>query len=110
MANAQLRDWEPGDGLRCYLAKRSPVPCGPPVKTAVSVESSGPRSPNKTVRRPMCSHHASARVAGTTLGAVRAEAERMAYQRLAHEHWDEFQALVSGYQETLLARIDEVES
>jgi hypothetical protein len=91
---AELRDWEPGDGLTCSYAKRAPagLPCGRPVKTAVSVEDGGPRRADRKIRRPLCEHHARGRMADRlTPGVARSQAERAAFERLAHEHWEDFQ-------------------
>jgi hypothetical protein len=90
-----LEDWQPGDGLVCSYAKRSPVPCGRPVKTAVSEEDGGPRRARRIMRRPLCQHHAKGRISGVSTSVIRAQAETNAWQRLAHEHWEEWQGYLA---------------
>lgn len=92
-----IRDWEPGDGLVCHFNSRSPIPCGKPVKTAVltftTVFGNGTRE--RVVRQALCLHHATGRTTGETPGKIRAKATQLAHQRLAHEHWDEFQGYIA---------------
>ena len=99
--SAELRDWQPGDGLVCSYSKRSPIPCGRPVKTAVSTESQGPQRGNRIMRRPLCELHAAGRMGGMSPGQLRMQAERNAYQWLAHKHWSEF----TEYVEQEIARL-----
>lgn len=87
----ELRDWQPGDGLRCVFATRAPrgIPCGPPVKTRVVEIYPRPGSRQKTaVRRALCSNHIQL---GGTPSKLRAQADRIARERLLHAHWDEYE-------------------
>lgn len=91
MADDILREWRPGDGLRCTYHTRAPqgIPCGPPIKTWVSTQVSVRRSGRTTVARPVCANHTER---GASMPSkMRAEADRIARERLIHAHWGEYE-------------------
>lgn len=86
----ETRDWAPGDGLSCGHSAKAPVemPCGRPVKTNVRQQSTRPGGPTRTVVTPLCSNHS---MVGMAPGALMTQARREAHEKLAADHWDEFQ-------------------
>jgi hypothetical protein len=100
--DGMLRDWQPGDGLRCRYATGAPpeLPCGPPVKTQVRVRSAGPGRGDVEQRSPLCVNHARF---GNSPGNVMAQARREATERLVAKHWDEY----SGYLTEAIARLSQ---
>jgi hypothetical protein len=84
-----LRSWVPGDGLTCAFAKRAPreTPCGKPVAVAVTedVREFGKKT---KFRRVVCVNH----IPGLPRpGELSLEARKAAAERLAVEHWDDYQ-------------------
>ena len=86
----ETRDWRPGDGLNCGHAAKAPteMPCGRPVKTNVRQQSTRPGGPMRTVVTPLCQNHA---MDGITPSLLVTKARHEAFERLAADHWDEFQ-------------------
>lgn len=86
----ETRDWQPGDGMACgHIVRAAPeMPCGRPVKTNVREQASRPNGPTHTIVTPLCSNHA---MRGTTPGALLIKARKQAFEKLAADHWDEFQ-------------------
>lgn len=99
-----VRDWQPGDGLRCSASSRSPVACGQPVKTQEKVVTGVNQSP-RVVRRPLCALHAAVDLADTSVGQLRADAEKAAHQRLASENWAEFQRYTQEFLDAAVATV-----
>jgi hypothetical protein len=96
-----IRAWNPGDGLTCSWAKSAKTtPCGPPVAVTVTESrercwrdwcKGGCASCNKAVRRTVCQNH----IPGLyNSGEVNAEARKAATERLAVEHWEDFQRYI----------------
>lgn len=95
-----IRAWRPGDGLMCSFAPRASVdrPCGRPV--AVRVTSwLGRGSQLRT--SIVCMYHIGA--AFLSPASLRAEAERVAREKIVVDHWDDYQGAVRA---ELNARIE----
>lgn len=89
----QMREWRPGDGLRCRFSSIAAVPCGPPVRTKVSIVSMVGRAP-QNMRHVLCANHAANSIRGyKSSGTLTMEARKRATERLITEHWDEFNKL-----------------
>jgi hypothetical protein len=86
----ETREWRPGDGLACAHKNRASaeIPCGPPVKTNVRQQSGRPGGPTHTVVSPLCKNHA---MKEATPSAALIRARKVAAERLAAAHWDEYQ-------------------
>lgn len=109
-----VRSWRPGDGLTCSHAKSAPskLPCGRPVAVAVSEKifnycrcsSWEPRSrcrcEPKRFRRVVCLGHMPEL---KKPHEINAEATRVAHERLAAAHWDEWQKYVDEEVERAVA-------
>lgn len=82
-----IRDWEPGDGIRCRFAKRAPanIPCGLPVRTRITKSGSRPGGPVREWVTPMCANHA-----GGQPGTLSAAADKAARERLIAAHYEEY--------------------
>lgn len=82
------RDWRPGDGITCGHAAKAPreIPCGPPVRTALTHMSSHGREVNKAT--PVCVNHSDG---ATPPSVVMVAARKAATERLIVAHWDEYQ-------------------
>ena len=88
---AELRAWQPGDGLHCSLSTRAAqgFPCGPPVITREhEVSASGRRTSRRT--EVVCQNHLAARFIDGGLGKVNAGIECMAREAVLAAHWQEY--------------------
>jgi hypothetical protein len=65
------------------------MPCGRPVKTNIREQATRPYGPERTVVTPLCQNHA---MEGMTPGALLIKARKEAAEKLATDHWDEYQA------------------
>lgn len=83
-----IREWQPGDGLTCRYAKRSPkeIPCGPPV-AAVTQLISAVRRGDRYVTNVVCLNHLPGSVKPSE---VRTDADRAAREAVIVAHWDEY--------------------
>ena len=97
----EYRDWQPGDGLRCSYSRHAPaeLPCGKPVRTAITEMSPVGRKAVVQVRA-LCASHAPG---GLQPGQITTEARKIAVERLCAERWDE-------YQKYYMAAIEELRS
>lgn len=85
----EYRDWRPGDGLRCAYSRSAPreIPCGQPIKTAVSIQQPA-RGAERTVVKALCKNHAPG---GVLPSKLTTEARKVAIERLCSERWEEFE-------------------
>lgn len=88
-----IREWQPGDGLRCSAGKKAGrVLCGPPVAVVLLVKSYHWRTKEDRFHRISCALH----LPGvTSAGDISAAADRAARERLLVEHWDDYQQYLS---------------
>lgn len=85
----EVRDWRPGDGLRCTYWRRAPegIPCGPPVTTVLKTIT-GVRRRDSIKRVVLCANHGPQGIASYE---VTVEAKRYATERVLTEHWEDYQ-------------------
>lgn len=91
----EYRDWQPGDGLTCRFARQAPleIPCGRPVRTAISVHTVAGRNPRTHVS-PLCANHADFGMPPPL--QVMTASKRAAQEALTVAHWEEYQALLKA--------------
>ncbi|MFI7691743.1 hypothetical protein ACIBQ6_21930 [Nonomuraea sp. NPDC049655] len=97
-----IREWQPGDGLRCSVGKKTTrVPCGPPVAVTLQVNSYRWRPNEDRYQRVVCALH----LPGvTSAGEISADADKAARERLLVEHWEDYQRYVD---EEVARRVEE---
>ena len=82
MPKGDLKDWQPGDGLRCWYSKHA-APCGRPTKTL-----------HHGQRRPLCAEHVDNPQVMPKGTWFKASDLQTALEQYGWEHFDEVMALL----------------
>lgn len=93
-----VRAWQPGDGIKCSSQRaNSAKPCGVPVAVETSVyarEGDPGRYGRRSVTRNLCLGHLAARFTEVAPWKTEQQIDTIAYERLAANHWDEYQQII----------------
>lgn len=102
MSDEVIRDWQPGDGIRCRYFKRAPLnfPCGVPVKTKVQTYTL-PGGRRGTRTDPLCENHKD--VGRAVPSQMAAAADKAARERLIATHYEEYQRFLVEESERIRA-------
>lgn len=102
MSDRSIREWRPGDGLRCRWASKAPreVPCGVPAAVITLHDfKPGPYRANTCRSWVVCQNHIPGVVPA---GQIRVQAEKFAREKVLADHWDDYQTQLKEEAERLL--------